>query len=143
MPLSIANFTLAIFSFFVLAISTINTQVYLTGFGTIDCTFTFYDFVFSPNYLVGNIPFLMTFLSLIVIIILSIAFFFINKHSLYLSLKILTTCMASFYCISLLVAFDVANAPFFVCAILYIIYIIVMWIIKPFRFSPKISDDLK
>lgn len=137
MPLSIANFSLSIFSFIVLAISAVNTQVYLTGFGTIYRTINFYNFVFTSNYLLGNIPFLMTFLSLFIIIILSILYFFNKNHGIYLSLKILTTCLAFFYCLSLGVVSDIANSVFYICAILYIIYVVVMWVIKPFRFSQK------
>jgi transcriptional regulator with XRE-family HTH domain len=142
-PLAIADFSIAILSFIILAISSMTTQIYLTGFGIIDLTVSFYDVVFSTDYMLGNIPFLITFLSIFIIVILSGVYLFNDNHTVYISLKILTTCMAFFYCLSLIVVFAEANGTFYLCAILYIVYIIVLWLIKPFRFAQQSNPNLK
>ncbi|MFA6851853.1 MAG: helix-turn-helix transcriptional regulator [Bacilli bacterium] len=107
------------------------------GTGTIYVNANFYDAAFSSNYQAGNVLFTLDFLILLSVLTVSVLYLFFDNRGLWIAIKVLTTCFVFFYCLILVLLFDDSYTMFSVFAVLYLVYMIIMWSIKPFRYHQK------
>ncbi|MFA7032118.1 MAG: hypothetical protein WC201_00960, partial [Bacilli bacterium] len=139
LPLAITGLAFSIVTMFLFLIPIIDVYSYVSGVGTLSFSANFYQVAFSSNYQSGNILFTLDFVVILSVLTISILYLFFDKRGLWISLKVLTTCFTFLYCLMWLLLIDNADLAFFVFALLYLAYMIIMWSIKPFHYHRKIK----
>ena len=139
LPLAITGLAFSIVTMFLFLVPIIDVYSYVSGVGTLSFSANFYQVAFSSNYQSGNILFTLDFVVILSVLTISILYLFFDKRGLWISLKVLTTCFTFLYCLMWLLLIDNADLAFFVFALLYLAYMIIMWSIKPFRYHRKIK----
>lgn len=134
-PLSITSMSFVVLTLILFFVPII--YVPYSGIGNVDINF--YQIAFSSYYQAGNIFYTLAFLLVLSILAIGILYFFFDKRGLFIALKVLTTCFVFFYCLDCLFLANDAYPTFFIFALLYLAYMIIMWSIKPFRYQRKIK----